>query len=83
VWPALRLLPSVPANVGGDDKDVPDTFVSGHCASKALCVRQNDRNPAALLTSHRCPGCTQAVHEECGYYNLMVEYENNEIICLS
>jgi hypothetical protein len=69
--------------VGGDDNDVPDTFVSGHCASKALCFRENYGDPAALLISHRCPGCAQAVHEECGYYNPTVEDETDEITCLS
>jgi hypothetical protein len=79
---AFRSLPRLLV-VGSDDEDVPDTFVSGHCASKALCFKQNNCNPAALLTSHRCPGCAQGVHEECGYYNLMVEDENDEITCLS
>jgi hypothetical protein len=69
--------------VGGYDKDVPDTFVSGHCASKALCFRQNNRDPAALLTSHHCPGCAQGAHEECGYYNPRVDDKSDEITCLS
>jgi hypothetical protein len=82
-----RLFAPSPASwwlaVGGDDKDVPGTLVSGHCASKALCFRQNYGDPAALLTSHPCPGCAQAVHEEGGYYNPTVEDETDEITCLS
>jgi hypothetical protein len=78
---AFRALPRLLV-VGHIDNDVPDIFVPGHCASKALCFRQQLANTAALVTEHRCTGCAKVVHDECGYLNITVDDEVDEITCL-